>query len=353
MDYEIATDERISEYHPIKSPEQIKKLIPISKELHETVLNQRESIRKILNGEDNRRILIVGPCSIYDTKSAIEYASKLKIISNKVKDKVLIIMRAYFEKPRTITGWRGLISDPHIDGSFDAELGYLTARTLLKEIIEIGLPIATEILDPVTPQYIDDTISWTAIGARTTESPIHRLLSSGLSIPVGFKNATSGDIDIAINAIQSAKHSGNFIGVNHQGQLCNVKTKGNPFGHIVLRGGSSGPNYDEESIQKVTTLLKENSLAECIIVDCSHQNSNKDFTKQNSVLKNCLTQITEGNKSIKGFMIESNLKEGNQKIPNDLTNFDSSTIEYGKSITDACIGWGETEKLILDLFQTL
>lgn len=338
----------IQESHTLITPEQIKKKLPLSHAAEKTILKFRKEIEQILEFQDSRKFVVVGPCSIHDVKLAEEYSQKLKALSDKVQDKLLLIMRVYFEKPRTTVGWKGLINDPDMDDSFQIEKGLLIARELLIKITELGLPTATEALDPIVPQYIGELISWSAIGARTTESQTHREMASGLSMPVGFKNGTDGGITVALNALESAKTPHNFLGINPKGQVSIFKTKGNSYGHIILRGGGSKPNFDAESVLDAEAKLKKANLPPRIVIDCSHGNSNKDYKRQAGVFENVIQQIADGNTSIVGMMLESNLFEGSQAMPNDLTE-----LKYGVSVTDKCIGWEETERIILDAYQRL
>jgi 3-deoxy-7-phosphoheptulonate synthase len=286
---------------------------------------------------------VVGPCSIHDVGAAIDYATRLKEVADNTADALYIVMRAYFEKPRTTVGWKGLINDPYLDDSFHIEEGIRVARQLLLDIASIGLPLATEALDPVTPQYVQDLISWSAIGARTTESQTHRELASGLSCAVGFKNGTDGGLDVGINALMSVTSPHRFLGINQSGQVSIVHTRGNPNAHIVLRGGHSGPNYMPEAIQRCEQALSEHELAANIMVDCSHANSNKDHTRQAVVARSVANQIADGNRSIIGLMLESNIHAGNQALNTP------DKMDYGVSITDACIGWEETVSLLMEL----
>lgn len=332
----------IEDSHTLITPQEIKTKLPLTDSAEKTVLRARKEIEAILEGQDNRKFIVVGPCSIHDIKAAEEYSERLNILSSRVKDKLLLIMRVYFEKPRTTVGWKGLINDPYMDDSFHIEKGLLMARTLLLKIAEIGLPAATEALDPIVPQYIDELIAWSAIGARTTESQTHREMASGLSMPVGFKNGTDGSIQVALNALQSAKIPHHFLGINPQGQVSIFKTTGNAYGHIILRGGNRQPNFDAASVKLAEEKLTEANLPPRIVIDCSHGNSNKDYKLQGSVLENVIQQIIDGNTSIVGMMLESNLYEGNQPIPSNLEQ-----LEYGVSVTDKCVDWQETEKIIL------
>ena len=335
----------VSDHEVLITPDALKAEMPVSETLSTQINNSREIIRKIISKEDKRFLVVVGPCSIHDPEAAIDYALRLKALSDKLGDKVYIAMRAYFEKPRSTVGWKGLINDPHLDDSFKIAEGLRIARKLLLEISEIGLPLATEALDPITPQYLQDLISWSAIGARTTESQTHREMASGLSCAIGFKNGTDGSLEVAINAMQSAVAPHRFLGINPSGQVSIIHTKGNPSVHAVLRGGSNGPNYDEQSIAESEQRLLNQGLNPSIMIDCSHANSHKDHKNQTKVLESIISQIQSGNQSITGIMIESNIGEGNQKISEDL--------EYGISITDACVGWNETEEMLKNLSLSL
>lgn len=330
------------------SPAALRDTVGVSDELHDQVASTRQSIEDILDRADHRLMVVVGPCSIHDVDAAMEYARKLKAVADKVSDTLMIIMRVYFEKPRTTVGWKGLINDPHLDDSFDIEAGLTIGRTLLRDILELGLPTATEALDPITPQYLQDLISWSAIGARTTESQTHREMASGLSSAVGFKNGTDGGLDVAINAMRSVCNPHRFLGINSEGKVSVFETRGNRYGHVVLRGGSSGPNYDSVHIALCEQALENAALPRNIMVDCSHANTDKQPQLQPLVADNVANQIIEGNQSIVGLMLESNLKAGNQKIPEDL-----SALEYGVSVTDACIDWPTTEALLLDMADKL
>lgn len=330
------------------TPEKLKQDIPVTDKARETVLAGREQIQNILDGKDDRLIVVVGPCSIHDVKAAKDYANRLKVLADQVKDTLLIVMRVYFEKPRTTVGWKGLINDPHMDDSFQIEEGLHIGRQLLVDLAEIGLPTATEALDPISPQYLQELISWSAIGARTTESQTHREMSSGLSVAIGFKNGTDGGLSVAINALQSVSHSHSFLGMNQSGQVAVIRTTGNAYGHIVLRGGGGKPNYDSVSVQLCEKRLEDAGLKQNIMVDTSHANSNKDPGLQPLVIENVTNQILEGNNSIIGLMIESNLEFGNQPIPDDLTE-----LRYGVSVTDGCIDWDTTEKSLLDMHNKL
>jgi 3-deoxy-7-phosphoheptulonate synthase len=335
----------IVEVMPITSPKNLKDLMPVSDSVIETVLNARNAIKRILEGEESRLLMIVGPCSIHDPKAAIEYAERLKKLADEVSETVLIVMRVYFEKPRTTVGWKGLINDPELDGSHKINKGIELARRLLLDINALGLPCATETLDPITPQYLADLISWSAIGARTTESQTHREMASGLSMPVGFKNGTDGGLSVAINAMKSALQPHHFLGINNEGLSSAIQTSGNRNLHLVLRGGSNGPNYDAVSIQKATEFLASEGLPEVIMIDCNHANSGKDPSRQELVLRDAVHQIKNGDNSIIGIMIESNINGGNQPI--------SASLQYGVSITDACLDWENTNRIILNAHQSL
>jgi len=328
-------------------PEEFKASLPNTPTAEATVLKGRQDIQKILKHRDNRLLVVVGPCSIHDIKSAKEYALKLKKLHDELQDELLIVMRIYFEKPRTTTGWKGMINDPHLDGSFNVEEGLKQARELLLWLAELGLPAGTEALDPITPQYLSDLFSWAAIGARTTESQTHREMASGLSMPVGFKNGTDGSLTTAINALHSVSASHHFLGINQKGQVTQIRTRGNSCGHVILRGGKQ-PNYDDECILACEKALQDAKLPENIMVDCSHGNSSKKPELQPHVARQLIGQIKGGNRSIMGVMIESHLEHGNQKIPEDL-----SQLKYGVSITDACIDWDTTEELLREMSQEL
>ena len=335
----------IVEVMPITSPKNLKDLMPVSDSVIETVLNARNAIKSILEGEDSRLLMIVGPCSIHDPKAAIEYAERLKKLADEVSETVLVVMRVYFEKPRTTVGWKGLINDPELDGSHKINKGIELARRLLLDINALGLPCATETLDPIIPQYLADLISWSAIGARTTESQTHREMASGLSMPVGFKNGTDGGLNVALNAMKSALQPHHFLGINNEGLSSAIQTSGNRNLHLVLRGGSNGPNYDAVSIQKATEFLASEGLPEVIMIDCNHANSGKDPSRQELVLRDAVHQIKNGDNSIIGIMIESNINGGNQPI--------SASLQYGVSITDACLDWENTNRIILNAHQSL
>jgi len=332
----------------IVHPDKIKAEYPLTQQAVDTVMNGQRTIKNILDGSDPRLFVVVGPCSIHDVKAAREYAERLKALADEVKDALYLVMRVYFEKPRTSVGWQGLIADPYLDDSYNIEEGIRCARQLLLDIANIGLPTAGEALDLVTPQYIQDLFSWTAIGARTTESQTHRKMASGFSSAVGFKNGTNGDYGVAINAILAASHENNFVSINPEGKVAIVRTKGNPHTHIVLRGGHSGPNYDVKHIAACEKQLIHAALPANIMVDCSHANSHKKPENQLLVMDDIARQIQDGNRSIKGIMIESNIHGGNQSIPQNL-----SDLAYGVSVTDACIDWQTTETSLITLCNKL
>lgn len=340
-------DIHVEEFIPLISPEDLKKKIPISEKATRTVIEGRQVIQDIIRKKDRRLLVISGPCSIHDETAALEYAEKLCRLSEKVKDTMVPVMRVYFEKPRTNVGWKGLINDPWLDGSHDMSAGLEKAREMLLKITEMGMPTATELLDPITPQYIAGLICWAAIGARTTESQTHREMASGLSMPVGFKNCTDGSLNTALNAMIAAGSSQNFLGIDPQGRTSIVRTTGNPDAHIVLRGGDR-PNYDSVSIREAVNLLQGKDLSDGVIVDCSHANSRKQYAEQSVVWKDVIQQRLNGTDSIIGVMLESNLNAGNQKNTGSL-----DTLQYGVSITDACISWQTTEELMLSASEKL
>jgi 3-deoxy-7-phosphoheptulonate synthase len=327
----------------LPTPQQVKQDLPISPAAEVTVLAGRDAVHNILDRRDHRILVVVGPCSIHDPKAAREYAGKLKALADEVSDTLLLIMRVYFEKPRTTVGWKGLINDPFMDDSFHIEKGLYVARELLLELAELGLPTATEALDPISTQYMSDLLTWAAIGARTTESQTHREMASGLSMPAGFKNGTDGSLDVAINALQSVSQPHHFLGIDQQGKISVLRTRGNAYGHVILRGGGGRANYDSVSIALCEQALEKVGLDSNIVVDCSHGNSSKDPALQPLVGENCVNQILEGNRSIIGLMLESHLNGGSQSIPDDL-----SQLQYGVSVTDACIDWPTTETSLRD-----
>jgi 3-deoxy-7-phosphoheptulonate synthase len=330
---------------PLMSPSRLKERLPMSEVANATVLTGRHQVQRVLDREDRRLLVVVGPCSIHDPRIALDYAARLKDLSDKVKDTLLLVMRVYFEKPRTTVGWKGLINDPDLDGTHKVEKGLQLARQILVEVNELGVPAATETLDPISPQYLAELLSWSAIGARTTESQTHREMASGLSMPVGFKNGTDGNLDTAINAMQAALEPHHFLGINLDGQTCVIQTRGNHYGHLVLRGGKHGPNFDALAVKKAEDGLEKAGLRQEIMVDCNHANSGKDPVRQEIVLRDIVRQIKDGNESLIGVMIESNLKGGSQKVGPDM--------EYGVSITDACLDWENTRRILLDAHQDL
>lgn len=330
------------------TPEELKNDLPMTTAARQTVVAGRTTIRNILDGKDHRLFIVIGPCSIHDLKAAHEYAARLKVLAEQVKDTIYLVMRVYFEKPRTTVGWKGLINDPHMDDTFQIQEGLHIGRKLLLELNEMGLPCATEALDPMSPQYLHDLIAWSAIGARTTESQTHREMSSGLSSPVGFKNGTDGGLKVATNALLSVQNPHSFLGIDGQGKIAIINTTGNAYGHVVLRGGDGKPNYDSVSVALAERELEKAKIDLNIMIDCSHANSNKDPGLQPLVMDNVANQILEGNKSIIGLMVESHLKFGRQDIPKDL-----SQLTYGQSVTDGCIGWEETEKAVLSMRDKL
>ncbi|CAB5152481.1 2-keto-3-deoxy-D-arabino-heptulosonate-7-phosphate synthase I alpha (EC [Olavius algarvensis associated proteobacterium Delta 3] len=344
---ERTQDLRVGGYKPMMSPKQLMEELPMSAKANQTVVAGRDAIQKILGKEDARLLVVVGPCSIHDESAAFEYAGRLAELADKVKETQLVVMRVYFEKPRTTVGWKGLINDPLLDGSCDIRTGLRKARRLLLKTTEIGLPTATEFLESVTPQYIADLVCWAAIGARTTESQIHREMASGLSMPVGFKNGTDGNMATAINALIAARAPQSFLGIDHDGRTCIVQTVGNPFGHIVLRGGKR-PNYDRISVEEARLDLITKDLPDSIVVDCSHANSRKKHQGQAIVWKHILEQRLSGTDSLIGMMLESNLSEGNQKFSSD-----PSQLTYGVSVTDECISWETTESLLLSTHERI
>jgi 3-deoxy-7-phosphoheptulonate synthase len=339
-------DTRVSEFISLPAPTELKERWPASQDLLARVGGFREELRRLLQGEDNRLLCIVGPCSIHDVKAGTAYAKKLAELRRELGDRLAIVMRVYFEKPRTTVGWKGLINDPYLDGSHDIRTGLNLARSFLMQVAELNLPAATEFLDPIVPQYIADLISWVAIGARTTESQTHREMASGLSMPVGFKNATDGGMQVALDAMTSARHPHHFLGIDARGMTAIVKTCGNPDVHVILRGGSQGPNYSPEHIQDCLTRLKAPAEQRLVLVDCSHGNSSKDYRRQPIVFRDVLGQVKAGQRAILGVMLESHLKEGKQD-PN------ARPLVEGQSITDGCIAWEQTEELLREAWSEL
>lgn len=342
-------DVNIEAIEPMITPAALKTQIPVTNAARATVLKGRQTIQNILDGTDKRLFVVIGPCSIHDLKAAHEYAGRLKTLAAELDDTLYIVMRVYFEKPRTTVGWKGLINDPDLNGTFNIEKGLSTARQLLLDLNEMGLPCATEALDPNTPQYMQDLISWSAIGARTTESQTHREMSSGLSSPVGFKNGTDGGMTVAVNAMKSVESGHSFLGLSADGQVSVIRSKGNPYAHVVLRGGNGSPNYDAASVEKAEAeLAKAGKPDGKLMIDSSHANSNKDPSLQPMVIQNVGEQIVDGNKSIVSLMVESHLKAGNQNLGDD-----KSKLVYGQSITDGCISWEQTEDTLRALREQI
>ncbi|SVA02537.1 uncharacterized protein METZ01_LOCUS55391 [marine metagenome] len=335
----------IVDVFPLTSPKKLKEKLPVSENAADTVIQARNTIKRVLAGEERRLLMIVGPCSIHDPEAARDYALRLKKLAVEVSETILIVMRVYFEKPRTTVGWKGLINDPDLDGSHKINKGIELARKILLETNNLGLPCATETLDPITPQYLADLISWSAIGARTTESQTHREMASGLSMPVGFKNGTDGGLNVALNAMNSALQQHHFLGINPEGISSVIQTSGNPHVHLVLRGGNNGPNYDAVSVHIAADALASGGLPKAIMIDCNHANSGKDPSRQELVLRNTIMQIKDGDQSIIGTMIESNINGGNQLI--------KPKMKYGVSVTDACLDWENTHRIILDAHTAL
>lgn len=331
----------VKEVVRLQTPRALKAELPVSESANHTVVAGRQRVTRIVHRQDSRFLVVVGPCSIHDTESALEYGRRLAALRQELSEQLEIIMRVYFEKPRTTIGWKGLINDPHLDGSYDIDSGIRKARALLVQLTEMGLPAATEFLDPIIPQYIDDLVTWAAIGARTTESQTHREMASGLSMPVGFKNGTDGGLQTAVDAMVSARTPHNFLGIDQDGITSIIRTTGNPVGHLVLRGGRAQPNYDSGSIHEAESRLALAGLPPVVMVDCSHANSGKQHARQEEVWQAILKQRASGETAIIGAMVESHLHEGSQPIPKD-----RSTLRYGVSITDACIGWETTERML-------
>ena len=334
-------DLRIAGINPLISPAVLSYYLPITDTAAELVARSRRETEAIIDGTDDRLLAVVGPCSIHDASAALEYGRRLKELADRHRDDLLVVMRVYFEKPRTTVGWKGLINDPHLDGSFDINRGLRIARELLLELAEMGLPTGTEFLDTISPQYIADLISWGAIGARTTESQVHRELASGLSMPIGFKNGTGGSIQIALDAIRAAREPHHFLSVTKQGVSAIVTTAGNNAGHIILRGSSQGSNYDKDSISSIESRLRNEGLPPHLMVDCSHGNSLKDYHRQPEVAAALCDQLAAGSRAISAIMVESNLVEGSQKLGDD-----PSALVYGQSVTDSCISWPSTEEVL-------
>lgn len=338
---EVTEDLNVVDTLPLIPPAILRKELPMTEAANRTVIEGREAIKRILRQEDHRLLVIVGPCSIHDVDAALEYAERLDALRRELQDHLYMVMRVYFEKPRTTVGWKGFLFDPNLDGSDDMVAGLARARQLLLHINEMGLPAATETLDPITPQYLADLISWAAIGARTTESQTHREMASGLSMPIGYKNSTEGVLQVAIDAMEAARHPHTFLGVDKEGRTAVIRTRGNAWGHVVLRGGKARPNYDPASIDDACEQLRQAKLEPVLMVDCSHANSNKRHEQQEEVWNAMMAQRSAGNRAIIGMMVESNLHEGNQKIPQDL-----SQLRYGVSVTDACVNWETTARMM-------
>ncbi|MGH8017812.1 MAG: 3-deoxy-7-phosphoheptulonate synthase [Opitutaceae bacterium] len=342
------SDIHVVSNRPLPTPEELLTAIPRTEAQSDFIIRARGDIHDIIFGDDRRFLLIAGPCSIHDVEAGREYARRLSTLAREVSDRMMLVMRVYFEKPRTTVGWKGLIMDPHLDGSSDIPAGLRIARGLLRDIVDLGLPTATELLDPITPQYIADLICWSAIGARTTESQTHRQMASGLSMPIGFKNGTDGTLQSAINAIRAASQPQTFLGVNLEGRASAVTTRGNPGCHVVLRGGRNGPNYGAEQVAEAESVLRAAKLPPAVLVDCSHDNSDKKPERQPVVLRSVVEQIVSGRNSPIGAMIESNLEHGAQPFPAP-----RDQLRYGVSITDGCIGWSETEGAIRETHHGL
>lgn len=342
-DFSNINNLHIASFEPLRPPRQIKLRLSLSEQGTQTVFESRRVIRSIISRDDPRLLVVVGPCSVHDPEAALEYAQRLKELHTRLRERMYVVMRVYMEKPRTTTGWRGLINDPHLDGSFDMNEGLYRARELLLRITEMGLPTATEMLDPISPHYISDILALAAIGARTVESQTHRALASGISMPVGYKNSTSGDALVAVQAMVSARSPHSFLGIDEDGMSCVVRTTGNPDGLVILRGSKSGPNYDDDVIATTEELMRSAGLPPAIMVDCSHANSGSDYTRQAVVWEAMLKHHMRKHSPVVGMMLESNLFEGKQNIPSDLRQ-----LRYGTSITDACIGWEETERMLVE-----
>jgi len=344
----IVDNVHISAFEPLRPPRQIKLRLPLTEEVSQTIYEARQVIRAVLRREDPRLLAVVGPCSVHDPVAALDYAKRLHEAHERYKDRLFIIMRVYMEKPRTTIGWRGLINDPHLNGSYDMNEGLYRARELLLRVSAMGLPTATEMLDPISPHYISDVVSLAAIGARTVESQTHRALASGISMPVGYKNGTNGDVLVAVQAYLSAIHSHSFLGIDEDGMSCVVKTTGNPDGLIILRGSKQGPNYDAETIARTEEMMRSAGLTPAMMVDCSHANSGSDYTRQEHVWNTVIEHHLRHHDSVVGMMVESNLFEGKQNIPANLAD-----LRYGVSITDGCVGWETTERMLDAAYRAL
>jgi 3-deoxy-7-phosphoheptulonate synthase len=341
------SDLRVDSYRPLLPPAILLEELPLSERGSETVARGRQEVSRILRGEDDRLIVVVGPCSVHDTDAGLEYARRLKQLADRHQGELCIVMRVYFEKPRTTVGWKGLINDPRLDGTFAINEGLRKARHFLLDLADMGLPVGCEFLDPISPQYTSDTVSWGAIGARTTESQVHRELASGMSMPIGFKNGTDGGVQIAIDAVRAAAHPHRFLGVTEQGLAAIVATRGNQDCHVILRGGEGGPNYDAMSVQKAAAALKTAGVAPRLMIDASHGNSSKDYRKQSAVVHDVAAQVSEGDRAIVGMMMESFLVDGRQDLG------DASALRYGQSITDACMGWDMTVPVLAELAEAV
>ncbi|MBG6248696.1 MULTISPECIES: 3-deoxy-7-phosphoheptulonate synthase [Symbiopectobacterium] len=337
----------IADEQVLITPDELKAKFPLNVQEEQAIATARCTISDIIHGRDNRLLVVCGPCSIHDTDAALEYARRLHTLSAELSDRLYIVMRVYFEKPRTTVGWKGLINDPYMDGSFDVEAGLYIARELLLNLVNMGLPLATEALDPNSPQYLGDLFSWSAIGARTTESQTHREMASGLSMPVGFKNGTDGSLGTAINAMKAAAMPHRFVGINQTGQVCLLQTQGNSDGHVILRGGKQ-PNYSAQDVAECEKQMQAAGLTPSLMIDCSHGNSNKDYRRQPQVVSSIVEQIKAGNRSIIGMMLESHIHEGNQSSEQP-----RSAMQYGVSVTDACINWERTDALLRSVHQEL
>ena len=337
-------DRNVEGVMPLISPRAVKAAQPLTPRAAEVVLETRRAIRDVLHGRDrDRLVVVVGPCSIHDPAAALDYAQRLRQVAEATRDRLIVVMRTYFEKPRTTIGWKGLINDPHLDGSCDIATGLQMARKLLLEINELGLPCGGEVLDPITPQYISDLLSWASIGARTIESQTHREMASGLSMPIGFKNSTAGGLQVALHAMISARHPHTFLGIGSDGATAMIKTAGNPDRHVVLRGGGNGPNYSAADVAQAVEMLAPEGLARPVMIDCSHGNSSKDYTRQPIVCREVLAEMGASNGAIMGLLVESNIHPGRQDW------VAGEELRYGVSITDACIGWDETESLLREI----
>ncbi|HEU5088306.1 MAG TPA: 3-deoxy-7-phosphoheptulonate synthase [Roseiflexaceae bacterium] len=347
IDPSLVNNLHVKSFEPLRPPRQIKLRLPLTEAVTQMVYESRRVIRSILRQEDPRLLVVIGPCSVHDPAAAIEYAERLRELHLRLRERLYIVMRVYMEKPRTTIGWRGLINDPNLDGSFDMNEGLYRARELLLRVCELGLPTATEMLDPISPHYISDLISLAAIGARTVESQTHRALASGISMPVGYKNSTTGDVLVAVQSFVSATNPHSFLGIDEDGMSCVVTTTGNPDGLIILRGSKQGANYDAATIARAEEMLQSAGLSPSIMIDCSHANSGSDYTRQHQVW-NTVLEYHQHNPHVVGMMVESNLVEGKQSIPDDL-----SKLRYGVSITDACIGWEETVSILEEAFEKL